>query len=127
MCNYYSHSSCSNQTQSETMSDDFDGCECVWSQEYAMQRLINFIRQNQNACTDTECFDVSGRTAQQAQAAGRDDGSGFSVAMIFLIVAMFMYILNPSTWGHLTSSTKRAGGRRDNNQDGSPPPPPAIN
>jgi len=48
--------------------------------------------------------------------------------MIFLIVAMFMYIVNPSTWGNFTSN-KRAGGRRDNNQDGSPPqpPPPAIN
>nr|XP_016930451.1 small integral membrane protein 14 [Drosophila suzukii]XP_016930452.1 small integral membrane protein 14 [Drosophila suzukii]XP_016930453.1 small integral membrane protein 14 [Drosophila suzukii]XP_016930454.1 small integral membrane protein 14 [Drosophila suzukii] len=110
------------------MSDDLDGCECVWSQEYAMQRLINFIRQNQNACSDTECFDVTGRTTQQAQVAGRGDDSGFSVAMIFLIVAMFMYILNPSTWGNLTSN-KRAGVRRDN-QDGPPPPqppPPAIN
>ncbi|XP_016947343.1 small integral membrane protein 14 [Drosophila biarmipes] len=110
------------------MSDDFDGCECVWSQEYAMQRLINFIRQNQNACTDTECFDVSGRTARQAPVAGRGDDSGFTVAMIFLIVAMFMYILNPSTWGNLTSN-KPAGVRRDN-QDGPPPPqppPPAIN
>ncbi|EDV57020.1 small integral membrane protein 14 [Drosophila erecta] len=110
------------------MSDDFDGCECVWSQENAMQRLINFIRQNQNACTDTECLDVAGRTSQQAQVAGRSDDSGFSVAMIFLIVAMFMYIVNPSTWGNFTSN-KQAGGRRDNNQDGSPPqpPPPAIN
>ncbi|XP_017061963.1 small integral membrane protein 14 [Drosophila ficusphila] len=113
------------------MSDDFDGCECVWSQEYAMQRLINFIRQNQNACSDTECFDVTGRSQQQVQGIGRSgDDSGFSVTMIFLIVAMFMYILNPSTWGSLTSN-KRSGGRRDNDQDGSPPPPqpppPAIN
>ncbi|XP_017015328.1 small integral membrane protein 14 [Drosophila takahashii] len=110
------------------MSDDFDGCECVWSQEYAMQRLINFIRQNQNACSDTECFDVTGRTSQQVAGRG-DDSGGFTVAMIFLIVAMFMYILNPSTWGNLTSN-KRAV-RRDDNQDGSPPPPqpppPAIN
>ena len=62
------------------MSDEFDGCECVWSHEFAMQRLLNFvsilyilllvnpnllnaisvrfqIRQNQNHCTDTECID----------------------------------------------------------------------
>lgn len=62
------------------MGDEFDGCECIWSHEMAMQRLINFvschiwthkiyifytppfsfsvqIRQNQNACTDTECID----------------------------------------------------------------------
>ncbi|EDW49208.1 small integral membrane protein 14 [Drosophila sechellia] len=110
------------------MSDDFDGCECVWSQEYVMQRLINFIRQNQDACGDNECLDVTGRTPHQAQIAGRGDNSGFFVAMIFLIVALFMNIVTPSTLGNFTSN-KRAGGRRDNNQDGSPPqpPPPAIN
>ncbi|KAH8319647.1 hypothetical protein KR074_002825 [Drosophila pseudoananassae] len=111
------------------MSDNFDGCECVWSHELAMQRLINFIRQNQNACTDTECFDVSGRVPQQ-QRAGGDDNSGFTITMVFMVLALLMYIFNPSTWGQLTSS-KRPTSRRDNNHDGSPPspqpPPPAIN
>ncbi|EDX08567.1 GD11869 [Drosophila simulans] len=91
------------------MSDDFDGCECVWSQEYVMQRLINFIRQNQDACGDNECLDVTGRNPHQAQIAGRGDDSGFFVAMIFLIVALFMNIVTPSTLGNFTSN-KRAGG-----------------
>lgn len=25
------------------MGDEFDGCECIWSHEMAMQRLINFV------------------------------------------------------------------------------------
>lgn len=25
------------------MADEFDGCECIWSHELAMQRLINFV------------------------------------------------------------------------------------
>ncbi|KAH8269465.1 hypothetical protein KR018_003415 [Drosophila ironensis] len=112
------------------MSDDFDGCECVWSHEFAMQRLINFIRRNQNACTDTQCFDdVSGRMQQQ-QATGSGDGGSFNITVMFMILALFMYILNPSTWGALTSR-KQPSDRRDNNPDGSPPapqpPPPAIN
>jgi len=95
-----------------------------------MQYLLvgTCISQNDSVLISIHLFLVTGRTTQQAQVAGRGDDSGFSVAMIFLIVAMFMYILNPSTWGNLTSN-KRAGVRRDN-QDGPPPPqppPPAIN
>ncbi|XP_022229753.1 small integral membrane protein 14 [Drosophila obscura] len=111
------------------MSDDFDGCECVWSHEFAMQRLINFIRQNQNSCTDTECIDVSGRL--QPTGSGSDDGNGFFVAMVFMILAMFMYVVNPGTWGRLGLRSNTKNTRRDNNQDGAPPPPqpppPAIN
>uniref|UniRef100_A0A3P8V048 Small integral membrane protein 14 n=1 Tax=Cynoglossus semilaevis TaxID=244447 RepID=A0A3P8V048_CYNSE len=33
----------------------FDPCECVCSQEYAMRRLINLLRQSQSYCTDIEC------------------------------------------------------------------------
>ncbi|XP_034475791.1 small integral membrane protein 14 [Drosophila innubila] len=109
------------------MGDEFDGCECIWSHELAMQRLINFIRQNQNACTDTECIDVSGRVTQPGQAGG-DTGSSFTIAMVFMLLAMFMYMVNPSTWRQFTNTNKPV--RRDNNQDGSPPPPqppPAIN
>lgn len=36
------------------MGDEFDGCECVWSHELAMQRLLNFVsfvykKKNQNS------------------------------------------------------------------------------
>ncbi|XP_030375192.1 small integral membrane protein 14 [Scaptodrosophila lebanonensis] len=109
------------------MADEFDGCQCVWSHEFAMQRLLNFIRQNQNACTDTECIDVSGRVTQSTTAG---DSNSFTVAVIFMLLAMFMYVVNPSTWRQYTKN-KPNNSRRDNNQDGAPPPPqpppPAIN
>ncbi|KAH8261455.1 hypothetical protein KR044_009572 [Drosophila immigrans] len=110
------------------MADEFDGCECIWSHELAMQRLLNFIRQNQNACTDTECIDVSGRVAQPAAQGAGDTGSNFTIAVIFMLIAMFMYVVNPSTWRQYTSN--KPVRRDNNNQDGSPPPPqppPAIN
>ncbi|EDW33279.1 GL20228 [Drosophila persimilis] len=111
------------------MSDDFDGCECVWSHEFAMQRLINFIRQNQNTCTDTECIDVSGRL--QRTGSDNDDGNGFFVGMVFMLLAMFLVVVNPSTWSRLGLRSNTKNTRRDNNQDGAPPPPqpppPAIN
>lgn len=91
------------------MGDEFDGCECIWSHEMAMQRLINFvschnahcthilnlpspllpkqIRQNQNACTDTECIDgkylrdtsnlsepINNYSQRKGNAAARTDG-----------------------------------------------------
>ncbi|EDW02252.1 small integral membrane protein 14 [Drosophila grimshawi] len=109
------------------MGDELDGCECIWSHEMAMQRLINFIRQNQNACSDTTCIDVSGRVTGQA---GADDSCGNSIriAIAFLLLAIFMYIVNPSTWSRFTTNSKNS--RRDNNPDGAPPPHqprPAIN
>lgn len=72
-------------------------------------------------------FLVSGRVTHPGQGGG-DTGSSFTIAMVFMLVAMFMYMVNPSTWRQFTTNNKPI--RRDNNQDGSPPPPqppPAIN
>uniref|UniRef100_A0A8K9XNI3 Small integral membrane protein 14 n=1 Tax=Oncorhynchus mykiss TaxID=8022 RepID=A0A8K9XNI3_ONCMY len=33
----------------------FDPCECICTQEHAMRRLINLLRQSQSYCTETEC------------------------------------------------------------------------
>ncbi|XP_076369305.1 uncharacterized protein LOC143256243 isoform X2 [Tachypleus tridentatus] len=34
----------------------FDPCECVWSHDHAMQRLISLLPSSQGYCTDSECF-----------------------------------------------------------------------
>ncbi|KAJ8984840.1 hypothetical protein NQ317_013041 [Molorchus minor] len=34
----------------------FDPCECIWSHEMAMRRLLNVLRNSQSTCTDGECF-----------------------------------------------------------------------
>lgn len=73
-------------------------------------------------------FAVSGRVSQlPGQTAGGDNGGNFTIAMVFMILAMFMYVVNPSTWRQFTTTSNKPTSRRDNNQDGSPQPPPAIN
>uniref|UniRef100_A0A8C5YDF1 Small integral membrane protein 14 n=1 Tax=Microcebus murinus TaxID=30608 RepID=A0A8C5YDF1_MICMU len=34
----------------------FNSCECVYSHEHVMRKLINLLRQSQSYCTDTECI-----------------------------------------------------------------------
>ena len=36
----------------------FDPCECIFSHEMAMRRLLSLLRQSQNYCTDNECIQV---------------------------------------------------------------------
>ena len=38
---------------------DFDPCECIFSHEMAMRRLLSLLRQSQSYCTDNECSQVS--------------------------------------------------------------------
>ena len=44
---------------------DFDPCECIFSHEMAMRRLLNLLRQSQSYCTDNECNQVRRGTAFQ--------------------------------------------------------------
>ena len=37
---------------------DFDPCECIFSHEMAMRRLLSLLRQSQSYCTDNECSQV---------------------------------------------------------------------
>ncbi|XP_019891341.1 small integral membrane protein 14 [Musca domestica] len=112
------------------MADEFDGCECVWSHEWAMQRLLNFIRQNQNECTDTNCIDVTGRLQQPSASTGDEEGN-FTMMTMIMIFAMVMYFIRPESILKLTSNNKRNGGNPNGNNGGgpsSPPPtPPAVN
>ena len=38
---------------------DFDPCECIYSHEMAMRRLLSLLRQSQSYCTDNECPQVN--------------------------------------------------------------------
>ncbi|KAG5322254.1 SIM14 protein, partial [Pseudoatta argentina] len=41
------------------MSDEgFDPCECMWN-HMSVQHLLSILRQSQDYCSDTECFNVS--------------------------------------------------------------------
>lgn len=43
----------------------FDPCECAFSQEAAMRRLLSLLRQSQSYCTDTECENMPNLPAAQ--------------------------------------------------------------
>ncbi|XP_061392551.1 small integral membrane protein 14 [Musca vetustissima] len=112
------------------MGDEYDGCECVWSHEWAMQRLLNFIRQNQNECTDTNCIDVTGRLQQPGGSSTGGEEGNFTMMTMIMIFAMVMYFIRPESILKLTNSNKRNGGNPNgNNGGGGPPPPtpPAVN
>ncbi|XP_073844802.1 small integral membrane protein 14 [Musca autumnalis] len=115
------------------MGDEFDGCECVWSPEWAMQRLLNFIRQNQNECTDTHCIDVTGRLQQPSTSTGDEEGN-FTMMTMIMIFAMVMYFIRPESILKLTNSNNKRNGGNPNGNNGSggpssppPPTPPAVN
>jgi len=112
------------------MGDEFDGCECVWSHEFAMQRLLAFIRQSQNHCTDTECIDVSGRLRDATPATGGNEEQNFTMITMFMIFAVIMYFIRPESIMKLTTSKRRTGPQGpEGSNDGlpPPPPPPAVN
>ncbi|KAK6195997.1 hypothetical protein SNE40_001308 [Patella caerulea] len=94
---------------------DFDPCECIWNHETAMQRLMNLLRNSQDTCTDTQCYDsLPGETNMP--------GAGFNTMMMmmigWLVVATALFLLRPS------SLRNRGDGKPSRNDHNQPPPPP---
>ncbi|KAK3609007.1 hypothetical protein CHS0354_019820 [Potamilus streckersoni] len=97
------------------MADGFDPCECLWNHESAMQRLINLLRNSQDACTDTNCFsELPGQNTSP-------DG-GFSTMMLmmlgWLVMATALYLFRPQ------SLRDRGDMKPSGNNGGNNPPPP---
>lgn len=94
----------------------FDPCECIFSHEMAMRRLISLLRNSQSYCTDTECL--------QEMPSPQGDGAGqmsfFVMAAAWVVIALVLFMLRPS------SLRNRGDEKPSNNQgpQGSPPPAP---
>jgi len=73
---------------------DFDLCECVFSHEFAMRRLLNLLRNGQSACTDTECTDLV--SPQNASPSG-DSADNFTWMMFMMIAAVILYLIRPNS------------------------------
>ncbi|XP_013782563.1 small integral membrane protein 14-like [Limulus polyphemus] len=73
----------------------FDPCECVWSHEHAMQRLISLLRNSQGYCTDSECFpETPGPQGVPST------GSEFYFMLFllgWLLIAVVLYFLRPNS------------------------------
>ncbi|XP_034043656.1 small integral membrane protein 14 [Thalassophryne amazonica] len=99
----------------------FDPCECICSHEYAMRRLINLLRQSQSYCTDTECLQ------ELPGPSGPDGGGGdltFSMVLMgWVVLALLLFLLRPSSLRGSHSIDKTAGPHdRERREPPSPPP-----
>ncbi|CAD7077166.1 unnamed protein product [Hermetia illucens] len=100
------------------MPEEFDGCECVWSHELAMRRLLSLIRQGQAHCTDSECTDVV------LPRPNNDAGENFTFMSMFFLIAVILYFIRPSAFMRPQNGTEKPqqpppGGEGPNN--GAPP------
>jgi hypothetical protein len=72
----------------------FDPCECIFSHEMAMRRLLSLLRQSQSYCTDNEC-------TQDGALPGPSESNGadgfFLMSMIWVVLAVVLYLMRPST------------------------------
>ncbi|KAK9503505.1 hypothetical protein O3M35_010050 [Rhynocoris fuscipes] len=71
------------------MADDgMDLCGAIWNHEMAMRRLLSLLRQSQQSCSDSQCFQPSTST---------ETDSGFMLMMCWMALAFVLYLLRPSS------------------------------
>jgi len=102
------------------MGDDlpFDPCECIFSPQAAMRRLISLLRNSQSFCTDEQCFG-------NPPGPGNNDDSGMTMmymAIAWVIAALVLYLIRPQSLRG-GGDEKPAPDRNDNNDSNRQPPP----
>ncbi|XP_053672737.1 small integral membrane protein 14 [Anopheles nili] len=98
------------------MADEFDACECFWSHEIAMRRLLSLLRQGQSYCNDNECTDLP----SLPNIAG---GPNFFLIFVALIFMAIMFVMRPSSMRRRNDLNKALPppSNDDSNNDGAPP------
>lgn len=99
------------------MADEFDACECFWSHELAMRRLMSLLRQGQSYCNDNECTDLPSLPNVTG-------GANFFLIVMALIFVAVMYVLRPSSMrrsNDLNKSLPPPSNDGPNNDGGAPP------
>lgn len=87
----------------------FDPCECAFSQEAAMRRLLSLLRQSQSYCTDTECENLPNLPA----ANNTDMTQTYLMVFGMFFAMLMMFFMRPNSL------------RRQNNVPEKPPRPDA--
>ncbi|XP_066158173.1 small integral membrane protein 14 [Euwallacea fornicatus] len=97
--------------------DGFNSCECIWNHEMAMRRLLNVLRNSQNLCTDTECFEPGVNPSDEATQPEN------LYLLTFLIGIAFLFFFFRPRPQRIEPFEKPSSGNSNN-----PPPsaPPAI-
>lgn len=98
-----------------------DPCECIFSHEAAMRRLLSLLRDAQGYCTDSECL----REGPGVDGNGILQG-GNSLMMILLIwgvLAVALYYLRPNSMRRQQAEPFEKPGPSSDNNNGEPPAP----
>ncbi|KAJ6641426.1 Small integral membrane protein 14, partial [Pseudolycoriella hygida] len=85
--------------------DNFDACECIWSHELAMRRLLSMLRQGQSHCTDTECVDlITPRNVSNESTEGN-----FMLLTMLTMLALVLFIFRPMERRQSPNTNKISG------------------
>merc|ERR1711874_671843 len=101
---------------------NFDPCECVdlFNHESAMRRLINMLRDSQNACTDGGCEELPGNPGAP------DVTDPYMMLMMgWVVVATLLYFFRPRAF-RPQGNEKPSPASGDGSSPPSPPGP-AVN
>ncbi|GAB1597784.1 small integral membrane protein 14-like [Argonauta hians] len=96
----------------------FDPCECIWSHENAMRRLIQLLRTSQDHCTNDQC-------PQEMLSLPEGPDSAFSNMMFltlgWIVIATALFLLRPAS---LRNTSSMKPDRSSDSSDNQPPAPP---
>ncbi|XP_058065142.1 small integral membrane protein 14 [Anopheles bellator] len=98
------------------MADEFDACECFWSHEIAMRRLLSLLRHGQSYCNDSDCTDLPNLP-------GSNGGTNFFLVIMALIFMAVMYVMRPQSLRRRNDLSKALPPPSNDgpNNDGAPP------
>lgn len=93
----------------------FDPCECIWSHDQAMQRLISLLRSSQGYCTDNECFQEF--PGPQNVQPNNGDFNLLFFLMGWMVLALALYFLRPKSLKHRGDTKPNQGPRNPPSPD----------
>lgn len=86
-------------------------CECVFSHELAMRRLLSFLRQSQSECNDSECFDLTNLNMGD----GAADNSFMMYSMLWIAIGFLLYFFRPQSLRNTKNIFRRFNDDNDDN------------
>ena len=97
----------------------FDPCECIFSPQAAMRRLISLLRNSQSFCTDEQCFGSPPGPSNTT-----DTGmTTFYLAIAWVVFALILFMMRPQ---RLKGNNNKRLPDQDHHRDTNPPAPPIM-
>ncbi|XP_017778318.1 PREDICTED: small integral membrane protein 14 [Nicrophorus vespilloides] len=96
----------------------FDPCECTWTHEVSMCRLLAMLRNSQNDCTDTECY----QTGLPGEESTPVDPHNYTFAVVMLLVYLLIQMIYMNRRENNPPATSKP--RNNDSSRGNPPTPP---